>query len=110
MKTVVMLCCVVRCHGYNIWKDLLLIVGEDAYHREQKEHEIQRKMGELRAHFAIVCASRSCPRLLNEAYTAARIDQQLDGNTRHFFAQPRIFRYDTSNRRIYSSSILKWFA
>jgi len=39
---------------------------------------------EPRIHFAINCASRSCPPLRSEAYTAERLDQQLNEMTRAF--------------------------
>ncbi|TWU24297.1 hypothetical protein Pla52o_22240 [Novipirellula galeiformis] len=95
--------------GYNIWDDLLLTVGGKPYSLNQMEHEVLRKMGEPRIHFAIVCASRSCPRLLNEAYTAERLDTQLTINTKVFLANPGNFQYDAAGRRFQLSSILDWF-
>lgn len=41
------------------------------------EHEILRKTGDERIHFAINCASLSCPDLLGEAYRASTLDAQL---------------------------------
>ena len=96
-----------RVFGYNIWKDLLLVVGDSSYSLEQIEHQILRKTGEPRIHFAVVCASHSCPRLLNQAYTPKELDLQLVANTRNFFANPENFRY--ANGTFYLSSILKWF-
>ena len=58
--------------GYNIWKNLKLQVGDQQVSLDGMEHQILRKMGEPRIHFAIVCASIGCPRLLNEAYVAER--------------------------------------
>ena len=95
--------------GYNIWDDLLLIVGGSGYSLNQMEHEILRKMGEPRIHFTIVCASISCPRLLNEAYTKDQLDAQLTTNTEHFFAQPGNFRHDAGRGTFHLSSIMKWF-
>ena len=95
--------------GYNIWDDLLLTVGGQPFSLNQMEHEVLRKMGEPRIHFAIVCASRSCPRLLNEAYTAEKLDAQLTTNTKVFFANPGNFRYDAVGRKFQLSSILDWF-
>lgn len=95
--------------GYNIWDDLQLYVGGRAYSLNQMEHEVLRKMGEPRVHFAIVCASISCPRLLNEAYTGERLEQQLVTNTQVFFANPGNFRYDAPRRQMHLSSILNWF-
>ena len=99
-----------RLYGYNIWKDLLLIVGGKQISLNQIEHEILRKMGEPRIHFAIVCASHSCPRLLNEAYAAEKLEQQLTVNAKNFFANRENFRYDARNGRFQMSSILDWFA
>lgn len=48
------------------------------------ENGILRKMNEPRIHFAINCASISCPKLLNEAYTASKINEQLDLVTKSF--------------------------
>jgi hypothetical protein len=95
--------------GYNIWDDLLLTVGGQPYSLNQMEHEVLRKMGEPRIHFAIVCASRSCPRLLNEAYTAASLEAQLTTNTKVFFANPGNFQHDPARRQFQLSAILDWF-
>ncbi len=99
-----------RLFGYNIWKDLQLYVGGRAYSLEAIEHETLRKMGEPRIHFAIVCASIGCPRLLNQAYTTDRIQEQLETNAKDFFSRSENFRYDASEQRFYLSSILSWFA
>ena len=97
-----------RVFGYNIWKELPLRVGSGQYSLEQMEHQILRKMGEPRIHFAIVCASVSCPRLRNEAYTAARVRTQLAANATDFFSRRQNFR--VSGNTMYVSSILDWFA
>lgn len=96
--------------GYNIWKDLQLPVEGKSYSLEQIEHEVLRKMGDPRIHFAIVCASIGCPRLLNEAYTANKLDAQLTDNAKAFFADPTKFQYDASRKTIAVSPILEWFA
>jgi hypothetical protein len=98
-----------KVFGYNIWQDLMLTVGNSTYSLEDMEHKVLRKMGEPRVHFAIVCASYSCPRLLNEAYVAARLEEQLTINTRVFFANERNFRYDAQSQKFQLSSILSWF-
>ncbi len=95
--------------GYNIWDDLQLIVGDDQYSLNRIEHEILRTMNEPRIHFAIVCASIGCPRLLAEAYTADRLEQQLAENSRHFFADPNKFRADFASGKLHVSPILQWF-
>jgi hypothetical protein len=95
--------------GYNIWKDLQLYVGGDPVSLDAIEHEILRKMSEPRIHFAIVCASIGCPRLLNQAYEADEIDAQLQTNAKDFFARSQNFKYDSDGRRFFLSAILDWF-
>ncbi len=96
-----------RVFGYNIWKDLQLYVDGQPRSLNHIEHEILRKLNEPRIHFAIVCASISCPRLLNEAYTADRIQQQLDDNARDFFSRRQNFQH--SDGQFQLSAILDWF-
>ena len=95
--------------GYNIWDDLLLPVGNQKYSLNQIEHKILRKLGEPRIHFAIVCASIGCPRLLNRAYTPESLESQLAENTCDFFARRQNFQADLASRKVRVSSILDWF-
>ena len=98
-----------KVFGYNIWKNLQLVVGGKPYSLEGIEHQILRKMNEPRIHFAIVCASIGCPRLLNEAYTANQVQKQLDINAKDFFSRSQNFRFDQQNKQFQLSSILSWF-
>ncbi|MCC7338753.1 MAG: DUF547 domain-containing protein [Pirellulaceae bacterium] len=95
--------------GFNIWKNLKLIVGGKPTSLDDMEHQVLRKMGEPRIHFVIVCASIGCPRLLNEAYVADRLDAQLTLNAKDFFADPTKFRYDAASGTFFISPILEWF-
>ena len=95
--------------GYHIWHDLKLYVGRRPISLDEIEHQVLRKMDEPRIHFAIVCASIGCPRLLNEAYVADQIDDQLTRNATDFFSRKQNFRYDPVGKRFYVSAILDWF-
>jgi hypothetical protein len=99
-----------RVVGYNVWDDYRMSVGGTEYSLNDIEHKVLRPMQEPRIHFAIVCASKSCPVLRNEAYTSTHLDAQLDDATRGFFASPRGLRLDPEAGRASLSSILKWFA
>lgn len=70
---------------------------------------IRKRFREPRIHFALNCASRSCPRLPREAFTANRLDQQLDRETRQFLSESRNFTIDHENRTIRLSEIFKWY-
>jgi hypothetical protein len=74
------------------------------------EHEILRKeLGEPRIHFAIVCASKSCPALRSEAYRAKTLDEQLTLAARNFVSDPSKNRFDVGARTLRLSSIFDWF-
>ncbi|MEO8417380.1 MAG: DUF547 domain-containing protein [Methylophilaceae bacterium] len=72
------------------------------------EHRILRPMGEPRIHFAIVCASVSCPDLRVEPYTAGRLDAQLDDQVRLFLGNSaKGLRIEQGGIRV--SQIFDWF-
>ncbi|WP_340122500.1 DUF547 domain-containing protein [Methylobacter svalbardensis] len=50
------------------------------------ENKILRPLGEPRIHFAIVCASVSCPDLRNTPYTASNLNAQLDEQIQQFLS------------------------
>ena len=59
-------------------------------------------------HFAIVCASRSCPELRASAYTAAELDEQLAAQARQFLADPTKNDTRIVDRRLRVSRIFDW--
>lgn len=71
------------------------------------EHNILRKMDEPRIHFAIVCASESCPKLQNTAFTADNLEEQLTKATKEFLADET--KNDISENYLKLSKIFKWF-
>ncbi len=77
---------------------------------DEIENDILRKqLGEPRIHFAIVCASKSCPKLRSQAYRADALSLQLDQAARDFIQDSSKNRYDAARRTFYASSIFKWF-
>ncbi len=74
------------------------------------ENDIVRaRFDEPRIHFALNCASASCPRLPRTAFSAASLQAELDRETRAFMADERNVRVDLAARRIELSSIFEWY-
>ena len=70
-----------------------------------------RASGDPRVHFAVVCASTSCPDLLGEAFVAQRLDQQLAEQSDRFLTDPdKGLRFDEEEGQLHLSSIFKWYA
>ncbi|MHC4682201.1 MAG: DUF547 domain-containing protein [Planctomycetota bacterium] len=59
---------------------------------------------------AMVCAAMGCPPLRGEPYASAKLDEQLDDQTRRFLADSAKFKIDRREGRLYISPIFKWFA
>lgn len=62
---------------------------------------------DARVHAAVNCASYSCPKLLNEAYTAEKLENQLDTSMRGFVNHPIRNRISADQAEV--SEIFKWF-
>ena len=71
------------------------------------EHKILRPMDDPRIHFAIVCASESCPKLLNYAYAAETLNIQLDQAARDFINDAS--KNSITASKITISKLFKWF-
>ena len=89
------------------WGRKWIQVGEDLYSLGDIEHKILRKMEDPRIHFAINCASFSCPPLPKQAFTEAGVESQLEGVTRAFINDPQ--RNVISPEKAQVSKIFKWF-
>ncbi len=67
------------------WDIKFIEIGGKKYDLNNIEHGILRKkFDDPRIHFALVCASISCPKLRNEAYTGPQLNVQLDGAGKDF--------------------------
>jgi hypothetical protein len=74
------------------------------------EHDLLRKLyKDPRLHFVLVCASRSCPPLLNEAYVADKIEQQLTDAAINFMRDTEKNRFDAEKNNLQLSKIFKWY-
>lgn len=92
----------------TVWaKDWFQIGGKD-FSLDRIEHKILRKdFEEPRIHFAVNCASISCPVLRAEAYTADKVDKQLDEQARIFLNDPT--RNKITENKLEVSKIFSWF-
>jgi len=96
----------------NPWQDRFFrLLGKPAS-LDGIEHDMIRAPGafdEPRIHFAVNCASIGCPMLREEAYVAARLDQQLEDQTIRFLSDRSRNRYDAASRTLEVSKIFDWY-
>ena len=91
----------------NAWDKKIVTSGKNKISLSDVEHEILRKMNEPRFHFAINCASFSCPNLLNEAFLPETIDKQLETVTKSFINDKTKNTITATDIKI--SEIFNWF-
>jgi hypothetical protein len=88
-------------------KKFFKLLGEDR-HLDWIEHEqLRPNYAEPRIHAAVNCASIGCPALRDEAFTAARLDAQLEDGMKRFMSDRT--RNRVANGQLEVSSIFKWF-
>ncbi len=73
------------------------------------EHEILLPLGEPRVHFAINCASSSCPKLTRQAYSAEHLDEELIQAAKSFINDTMRNHFDDSMKIASISKIFDWF-
>lgn len=76
---------------------------------ELENSVIRDRFHEPRIHFAINCASASCPKLPRHAFDANRLEAQLDEAARLFVSEPRNVRIDHDARTVHLSAIFDWY-
>ncbi|GGD53242.1 DUF547 domain-containing protein [Muriicola marianensis] len=89
------------------WGKNRIRVGKDRISLSKIEFGILRKMNEPRIHFAINCASYSCPKLWNKAYTAEGMELQLQQAAMGFINDKSKNRF--TEEEIFLSPIFKWY-
>ena len=93
---------------HTVWHKKFFTIGGKDTSLDEIEHDILRKQfNEPRIHFAINCASISCPVLRAEAYTAHKLEEQLENQAVVFINDParNIIKADKAQL----SRIFKWF-
>ncbi len=72
------------------------------------EHGIIRKrFNEPRIHFAVNCAAKSCPKLLNSAYSPAALEKQLSEQSRYFIQNTNKNKISKDGSQL--SRIFEWY-
>ncbi|MDW7694179.1 DUF547 domain-containing protein [Flammeovirgaceae bacterium SG7u.111] len=92
----------------SVWDIKFIEIEGEALDLNNIEHGILRKhFSEPRIHFAINCASESCPKLRNEAFVAEKLEQQLTEQTVGFINDPS--KNQLAENEVKLSKIFSWF-
>ncbi len=92
------------------WKQNFITLLGKTRSLDDIEHNLIRgskRYNEPRIHFAVNCASIGCPALLDDAFTASKLDKQLEQVTSKFLADSSRNRLKGSTLEV--SPIFKWY-
>ncbi len=89
------------------WAKKRIKLSEKELSLNEIEHRVLRKMNEPRIHFAINCASASCPKLINVPFKAQSMEEQLDQVSREFINDPS--RNEITTNHVAISALFKWY-
>ncbi len=90
------------------WDIHFIAIEDELLDLNNVEHrKLRAAFGDPRIHFAIVCASTSCPSLRNHAYLPDDLDGQLDQATHDFLQDPT--RNQVAGKSPRLSKIFEWY-
>jgi hypothetical protein len=96
-------------HDGKVWDVQWIELGDQTYTLNQIEHDILRsEYKDPRIHFAVNCAARSCPPLLNRAWTASNLEANLEKQARAFINNPKYNKITSNSVQV--SRIFEWYA
>ena len=90
----------------NVFKKDFIKFNGDMISLDDIEKGMLLPIGDARVHFAVNCASFSCPKLLNKAYEPEILDQQLEESARYFVNSDL---NSISKGQAQLSKIFKWY-
>ena len=98
----------IKQDGKTAWKISFANVGGKTYTLDHIEHEILRKnLFDPRIHVGVNCASGSCPKLGNVAFTEENVHANLEELMKEFINDSS--RNKIKNNKVQISSIFDWF-
>ncbi|HEX4666796.1 MAG TPA: DUF547 domain-containing protein [Chthoniobacterales bacterium] len=85
------------------------VAGEQMSFNDLEKNIIRKKFSEPRVHFALNCASQSCPPLNREAFRGDQLDAQLEKLAVGFVNSPRGVDYKAGQKSAALSAIFNWY-
>jgi hypothetical protein len=90
------------------WDRKFISIEGKTYSLNDIENKVLRaEFKDARIHFAVNCASKSCPTLQNRAYTPGNLESMLESSTRAFINDPKMNNLTTNKIQI--SNLFEWY-
>ncbi|KAA3625880.1 MAG: DUF547 domain-containing protein [Bacteroidetes bacterium] len=100
---------ITKIHSGKPWSKKWIKLGSETYSLDQIENEILRpRYKDARIHFAVNCAAKSCPPLLNKAWTAENLEANFEKQARNFINNSNYNKI--GEKKVQISKIFEWYA
>ena len=94
--------------GGKTWDVKRIEIGGKKYSLNNIENDIIRpQFKDARIHFAVNCAAKSCPPILNSAFFGKTLDEQLDAVTKKFISNTKY--QNITSGKMTLSKIFDWY-
>ncbi|MCH2043047.1 MAG: DUF547 domain-containing protein [Saprospiraceae bacterium] len=94
--------------GGKVWTTKKITVGGSSYTLDQIEKQkLIKRFNEPRVHFAVNCGAKSCPPLMNKAWTESNIQLNFDIRAKMFINNRKY--NDISSNPVKLSKIFEWY-
>lgn len=90
-------------------KKFFKLFGEETSLDNIEHDKIRKDFNEPRIHFAVVCASKGCPALRNEAFRGDKLEAQLEAAANGFLKDTGRNRYNAEKNEFEVSKIFDWY-
>jgi hypothetical protein len=87
----------------------ITVAGQQTSFNALEKETIRSKFSEPRVHFALNCASRSCPPLNREAFAADKLDGQFEKLAKGYVNSERGVKYSAETKTAELSKIFDWY-
>jgi len=85
------------------------VAGQETSFNALEKETIRSKFSEPRVHFALNCASRSCPPLNREAFTGPKLDEQFERLAKGYVNSEKGVKYSAESKSAQLSKIFDWY-
>lgn len=86
-----------------------VVIGGKVTNLYDYENDVIRPLNEPRAHFALNCMVKDCPRLPKTPFYPESLNETLEQLTYEFFNKQKHFYLDDKRKRVYVSEILDFY-
>jgi hypothetical protein len=87
----------------------ITVAGQQTSFNALEKETIRSKFNDPRVHFALNCASRSCPALSRQAFTGGNLEGQFETLAKGYVNSDRGVRYNAATKTAELSKIFDWY-